>query len=81
MKSKMKWTSSLLMAALLPSCGLNGSTSASNVSANRSALYDPPTLTMIDGTLYQFQEGYLTGSGQKWHSDYSFRRAVIYGGK
>jgi len=68
-----------LVALLLTSCGSSGLPSAA--SANRSALYDPPTVTMVDGTVYSFKEGYLTGAGQKWHSDYSYRRAVIIGSK
>lgn len=79
MKSKMKWIALPLMALLTQNCGLNVSQSAA--SANRSALYDPPTVTMIDGTVYRFQEGYVTGAGQRWHSDYSYRRAIIIGTK
>ena len=79
MPTKMKWTLSLLMAALLPSCASNGSTSASNASANHSALYDPPTVSLRPGVIYPFAEGQMLGSGQKFHSDYSYRRAVIIG--
>lgn len=50
-------------------------------SANHSALYDPPLVTLRTGTVYEFAEGPLTGSGQKFHSDYAFRRAVIIGSK
>lgn len=79
MKSKMKWTVVPLTVLLLQSCAWRDLPSAD--AANRSALYDPPAVTMIDGTIYRFQEGYLTGAGQKWHSDYSYRRAVIIGAK
>jgi hypothetical protein len=48
---------------------------------NRSALYDPPTITLIDGKNYEFAEGVLTGANQKFHSDYSYQRAVIIGNK
>jgi len=65
----------LLMAVLLPSCALNDSLK----DLNESALYDPPTVTLIDGQFYQFQEGILPGRGQKFHSDYSYRRAIIIG--
>lgn len=75
----MKSTPWLLMALLLPSCALNASRNASSASANRSALYDPPTVTLAPGTVYHFAEGELTGTGQKFHSDYSYRRAVIIG--
>ena len=69
----------LLAAPLLTNCGLSGSPNAA--SANRSALYDPPTVTMRPGIVYGFVEGELIGAGQKWHSDYSYRRAVIIGSK
>ena len=47
---------------------------------NESAMYDPPTVTLIEGFKYPFVEGTLMGRGQKFHSDYSYRRAVIIGG-
>jgi len=75
MSLKTKLMSFLLMAVLLPSCGLNGSRN----DLNESALYDPPTVTLIDGKVYQFKEGKLPGRGQKFHSDYSYRRAIIIG--
>jgi hypothetical protein len=51
-------------------------------SANASALYDPPTVTLIEGQTYQFKEGVLVGrKDHKFHSDYSYRRAVIIGEK
>ena len=34
---------------------------------------------MIDGTVYRFTEGELVGAGQKWHSEFSYRRALIIG--
>jgi hypothetical protein len=67
----------LLTAVLLPSCALNDSLKG----LNESALYDPPTVTLINGQFYQFQEGILPGRGQKFHSDYSYRRAIIIGSK
>jgi hypothetical protein len=36
-------------------------------------------VTLVQGKTYQFKEGTLTGRGQKFHSDYSYRRAVIIG--
>ena len=65
------------MALLLQSCGWNDS--ANDSSANASALYDPPTVTTIPGETYRFAEGTLTGRGERWHSDYSYRRAIIIG--
>lgn len=66
-----------LMALLLASCGSKELPSAST--ANESALYSPPTITTIPGKRYQFAEGELIGKGHKWHSDYSYRRAIIIG--
>lgn len=77
----MKSTLWLLTALLLQSCASNASRNASNASANDSALYDPPTVTLVPGVVYPFSEGTLTGTGQKFHSDYSYRRAVIIGSK
>jgi hypothetical protein len=77
MSWKMKSTISLLTALLLPSCVSRGYQDASAL--NRSALYDPPTVTLIEGAEYQFKEGIFVGSGQKFHSDYSYRRAIIIG--
>jgi len=68
------------MVALLPSCGWSGLRNDSTV--NSSALYDPLTITLIEGTKYHFVEGVLTGRGEhKFHSDYSYRRAIIIGSK
>ena len=75
MNWKTKLTPLLLMALLLPSCVSSGSQDA----LNRSALYDPPTVTLIEGAEYQFKEGVFVGDGQKFHSDYSYRRAIIIG--
>ena len=76
----MKWMTLLPMVALLQSCGLSGLRNDS--SANSSALYDPPTITLIEGETYPFCEGSLVGrEDHKFHSDYSYRRAIIIGGK
>jgi hypothetical protein len=77
MISKMKWTSLLLLVLLLPSCALNDLVGDSAL--NESAIYDPPTITLIKGYDYPFKEGNLMGRGQKFHSDYSYRRAIIIG--
>ena len=66
----------LPMVALLQSCALKDSLDA----LNASAMYDPPTVTLIKGFKYPFVGGTLMGNGQKFHSDYSYRRAVIIGG-
>ena len=77
MISKMKSIGLLLMVALLPSCGLNDLVGDSAL--NESAIYDPPTVTLIKGYDYPFTEGNLMGRGQKFHSDYSYRRDIIIG--
>jgi hypothetical protein len=77
MNWKTKSTISLLTALLLPSCG--SSVFQNDSDLNRSSLYDPPTVTLIEGAEYQFKEGIFVGSGQKFHSDYSYRRAIIIG--
>ena len=64
-------------AALLQSCVWNDSQN----DLNESALYDPPTVTLIEGFKYPFVEGPLVGrKNNRWHSDYSYRRAIIIGG-
>ena len=75
MSLKTQLMSLLALAMLLPSCALKDSLRG----LNESALYDPPTVTLIDGQFYQFEEGILPGRGQKFHSDYSYRRAIIIG--
>ena len=69
-----------LVPLLLTNCSWSELPNAS--SANASALYDPPTVTLIEGQPYQFKEGVLVGrKNHKFHSDYSYRRAVIIGEK
>ena len=77
MTLKMKLIVLLAMVVLLPSCVLNDL--AGDSSLNESAIYDPPTITLIKGYDYPFKEGNLMGRGQKFHSDFSFRRAIIIG--
>jgi hypothetical protein len=74
---KIKLIALPLMVALLPSCALNDLVGDSAL--NESAIYDPPTVTLIKGYDYPFKEGNLMGRGQKFHSDYSYRRAIIIG--
>ena len=74
---KMKLILLLLTVALLPSCVLKDLAGDSKL--NESALYDPPTITLLEGYDYPFVEGNLMGRGQKFHSDYSYRRAIIIG--
>lgn len=77
MNWKTKSTISLLTVLLLPSCG--SSVFQNDSALNRSSLYDPPTITLVDGQVYHFKEGQLEGRDQKFHSDYSYRRAIIIG--
>ena len=79
MKLKMKFLTLALTVPLLPSCGLNNFTKENLGSLNKSALYDPPTVTLIDGHQYQFKEGKLDGRGQKFHSQFSYQRALTIG--
>ena len=73
----MKLIALLLMVLLLPSCALKDLAGASSL--NESNLYDPATITLLKGYDYPFKEGNLMGRGQKFHSDYSYRRAIIIG--
>lgn len=73
---KTKWIASLLTVLALPSCGSNG---WRNDATESSALYDPPTVTLLPSKVYQFKEGSLAGRGQKFHSHYSYQRALIIG--
>ena len=77
MNWKIKLISLLLMVVLLPSCKLRDLVGDSSL--NESAIYDPPTITLIKGYDYPFKEGNLMGRGQKFHSDFSYRRAIIIG--
>jgi len=77
--SKMKWIGLLLTAVLLQSCASTAWRNASGLSATNSALYDPPHVTLKKGVEYQFAEGVLVGRGQKFHSEWSYRRAVVIG--
>ena len=80
MRSKMKLTSLPVLALLLQSCGLKDWANDSVV--NDSAIYDPPTITLIEGKQYNFVEGVLTGRKKhKFHSDYSYLRAITIGNK
>ena len=74
---KIKLISLLLTVVLLPSCKLRDLVGDSSL--NESAIYDPPTITLIKGYDYPFVEGNLMGRGQKFHSDFSYRRAIIIG--
>jgi len=76
-ESKMNWIGLLLLAMVLPSCGLN----VWRKGSNESALYDPVTVTLKPSVKYYFVEGVLNGNGQRYHSQYSYERAIIIGNK
>ena len=79
---KMSLLVSLLMAALLASCSSSVWPDEFVESVNDSALYDPPTITLVEGVPYSFVEGTLIGrKNHKFHSDYSYQRAIIIGDK
>jgi len=73
----MKLTPLLLTVLLLPSCVSKDSLP----DLNESALHDPETIHLLEGVQYTFAEGTLMGRGQRFHNDYSYRRAVIIGEK
>lgn len=76
-RSKMNLIGSLLLVMVLASCGSSGSRNA----LNESALYDPDHVTLKEGVHYNFEEGILVGRLQKFHSQFSYQRAVIIGDK
>jgi len=47
--------------------------------ANSSALYDPPFVTLTEGKEYQFKQGTLTGRGQRFYSQFYYKRALTIG--
>jgi len=60
---------------LLVSCGSSSSTQ----DANNSALYDPPFVTLTEGKQYQFKQGTLEGRGQRFYSQFYYKRALTIG--
>ena len=76
---KMRYISLVIAALLLTNCASKSSLEESETQKNNSALYDPPTLTLIKGKSYQFEEGVLEGRGQKFHSHYSYVMALLTG--
>jgi outer membrane biogenesis lipoprotein LolB len=75
----MRYIASVIAALLLTSCASKSSLKESETQQNNSALYDPPTLTLIKGKSYQFKEGVVEGRGQKFHSHYSYVMALLTG--
>ena len=73
----MKLIVSLLSVMALVSCVSN----VSRKDLSESALYDPDHITLKEGVSYEFEEGVLIGHLQKFHSQYSYQRAIIIGNK
>jgi len=72
----------VLLALLLTSCGLKFSQKEGEELINRSALYDPPVVTLRKGESYQFAEGvYTPKEDAKFYSKYQYLRALIVGSK
>jgi outer membrane biogenesis lipoprotein LolB len=79
-KSAMSYCLVVLLALLLTSCGLKSSQNEENESINRSALYDPPVVTLRKGEAYQFAEGvYTPKEDAKFYSKYQYLRALTIG--
>ena len=79
-KSAMSYCLVVLLALLLTSCGLKSSKNEENESINRSALYDPPVVTLRKGEAYQFAEGvYTPKEDAKFYSKYQYLRALTIG--
>ena len=64
------------MLVLATSCASNKLDRDEKKILNSSALYDPPSLTLIEGREYQFEEGVIIGRGQKFYSQWSYTRAL-----
>lgn len=76
---KMRSLILLPVALLLTSCGWKSSAKERDALINISSLYDPPSVTLIEGKEYQFEEGVIIGNGQKFHSHYRYMRAIAIG--
>ena len=70
----------VLLALLLTSCGLKFSQKDEAELINRSALYDPPVVTLSKGNAYQFVEGvYTPTEDAQFYSKYQYLRALTIG--
>lgn len=78
----MKFLVLLAVAIPMISCGSKFYQKESKEQINYSALYAPPTVTLIPNKEYQFKEGILTPKKElKYHSHYSYLRAIVIGSK
>lgn len=73
----MSWVCPVLI--LLTSCESKSSQRENEEQLNKSAIYDPPSITLREGVVYDFAEGKLMGKGQRFHSHYSYMRALVIG--
>ena len=79
-RSKTIYLIMVSVALPLHSCGLRSSQSEENALINRSALYDPPVVTLSKGEAYQFAEGvYTPTEDAKFYSQYQYLRALTIG--
>ena len=79
-RSAMSYYLLVLLALLLTSCGLKFSQKDEAELINRSALYDPPVVTLSKGEAYQFAEGvYTPTEDAKFYSKYQYLRALTIG--
>lgn len=75
-----KWMRAWLLALVIPCCSTLATKSSTSASASSSALYAPPTITLLPRVPYQCLEGILTlPSAQRFHSDFAYRLAAITG--
>lgn len=77
MKSSVYLIFALLLLIFAPGCSLPAS--KSDQSLSQSALRDPPMVSLKPGQKYEFVEGALEGTGQFFHSDYSYQTAFLLG--
>lgn len=76
----MRYLALASLALQLPSCGLNSSQREENDLINRSALYDPPVVTLSKGKAYQFTEGvYTPKEDARFYSRHQYLRALTIG--
>jgi len=76
----MKYLIYPLMLPLLISCGLKSSQNEGDELTNTSALYAPPSVTMLKGESYKFKEGIFTpNKDQRFYSQWSYSRAIVIG--
>ena len=77
---KTKYLSWLVLALLLTSCGWSPSQRERDESIDKSALYDPPVLTLMKGKPYETKEGiYTPKKDAMFYSKYRYLRAITIG--